>query len=542
MENAIQSYKRFQFTEKYDTIVIGSGIGGLSAAAILAKEAGKKVLVLEQHYTAGGYTHVFKRRGYEWDVGIHYIGEVHRPNSELRRLFDYITDDKLKWAEMGEVYDNIFFGKEKYEFRKGKENFKAHLKTYFPDAKDQEAIDKYVALIYEAQGAGRLFFAEKALPMAVARLTGGMMRKKMMAYSRKTTLEVLQELTDNPTLIGVLAGQYGDYGLTPSESSFAMHAMVVKHYMNGASFPDGGCGQIAELTADVIAKSGGVVLTNARVAQIMVKSNKAVGVKMQDGREIFATTVISAAGFINTYKHLLHKEIQHKHGLQKQLNQVKPSVSHLGLYIGLQHTVEELGLAKPNYWIYPENGYNHDENVAKFLNEPETNDFPVVYVSFPAAKDPSWSKRYPNKSTIDIITLAPYEWFAEWENARWKKRGAEYEAFKERLAQRLLEKLYEYLPQLRGKIDYYELSTPLSTRHFCNYEKGEVYGLDHTPDRYEQRFLRVHTPIKQLYLTGQDVISAGIGGALAAGMITASAILRKDMSSKIKKIYQQEAT
>ena len=121
----------------------------------------------------------------------------------------------------------------------------------------------------------------------------------------------------------------------------------------------------------------------------MVKSNKAVGVKMQDGREIFATTVISAAGFINTYKHLLHKEIQHKHGLQKQLNQVKPSVSHLGLYIGLQHTVEELGLEKPNYWIYPENGYNHDENVAKFLNEPETNDFPVVYVSFPATKDPS---------------------------------------------------------------------------------------------------------------------------------------------------------
>ena len=96
MENAIQSYKRFQFTQKYDAIVIGSGIGGLSAAAILSKEAGKKVLVLEQHYTAGGYTHVFKRRGYEWDVGIHYIGEVHRKQSELRRLFDYITDDKLK--------------------------------------------------------------------------------------------------------------------------------------------------------------------------------------------------------------------------------------------------------------------------------------------------------------------------------------------------------------------------------------------------------------------------------------------------------------
>ena len=103
----IQSYKKKpQLAYSYDTIVIGSGMGSLTTAAILAKE-GQKVLVLEKHYTAGGFTHIFKRKGFEWDVGIHYIGEVQRPNSILRKLFDYVSDNKLKWDDMGDIYDSI---------------------------------------------------------------------------------------------------------------------------------------------------------------------------------------------------------------------------------------------------------------------------------------------------------------------------------------------------------------------------------------------------------------------------------------------------
>ena len=142
----IQSYKKkFKTEEHYDTIVIGSGIGGLATAAFLSKE-GRKVLVLERHYTAGGFTHVFKRNGYEWDVGIHYIGEVQRPNSAIRRIFDYITDCNLKWADMGRVYDRIIIGDKEYEFVKGVENFKQQLIEYFP--KDKDAINQYVDLVF----------------------------------------------------------------------------------------------------------------------------------------------------------------------------------------------------------------------------------------------------------------------------------------------------------------------------------------------------------------------------------------------------------
>ena len=105
------SYKQHPgLRDEWDAIVIGSGIGGLTTAASLAKLANKRVLVLERHYTAGGFTHTFRRPGYEWDVGIHYIGEVAHPKAMGRRMFDFLTDGKLEWEDMGEVYDRIYLG------------------------------------------------------------------------------------------------------------------------------------------------------------------------------------------------------------------------------------------------------------------------------------------------------------------------------------------------------------------------------------------------------------------------------------------------
>ena len=117
----VESYKRkIDFEDNYDAIIIGSGMGSLTAAALLSKE-GKKVLVFERHYVAGGFTHVFKRKGYEWDVGIHYIGEVQNLNSPIRKMFDYVSDGNLKWEDMGEVYDRVIIGDKKDDFVKGVE-------------------------------------------------------------------------------------------------------------------------------------------------------------------------------------------------------------------------------------------------------------------------------------------------------------------------------------------------------------------------------------------------------------------------------------
>src|SRR5580704_12786760 len=113
------SYKQLALQQtietQWDAIVIGSGIGGLATAALLSRYAGKKVLVLERHYTPGGYTHSFKRPGYSWDVGVHYIGQVQDPASPVRAVFDHLTGGQLQWQPMPEIYDRVVIGTRTFE-------------------------------------------------------------------------------------------------------------------------------------------------------------------------------------------------------------------------------------------------------------------------------------------------------------------------------------------------------------------------------------------------------------------------------------------
>ena len=527
----ILSYKQNpESAPKYDVIIIGSGMSALTTGALLSKK-GQKVLLLEKHYTPGGFTHIFKRKDYEWDVGIHYVGQVQNPRSAMKKIFDYISEGKMQWEDMGEIYDRIIIGEQQYDFKKGLKNFKASMKSYFPG--EEAAIDKYIELVFATTKAGRNYMMEKALPPLVSKIIGPFLKKPLYKYSDKTTYEVLRSITDNEELIKVLTGQYGDYGLPPKESSFYMHAILVSHYFGGGSFPVGGSASIVKSIAPVIGKAGGLILTNASVKKVIVNNGIAQGVEMEDGKQILSDKVVSSTGIINTFKNLLPEDTAKKFRLDRYLQNVRPSVAHIALYIGLHGTPDELRLPKTNFWIYPSD-CDHDTCIERYLKDPE-KEFPLVYISFPAAKDPTWNDRYPGKSTIEIITLAPYELFARWEDTRWMKRGSEYEALKEKFSQRLLEALYKQLPHLKGKVDYYELSTPLSTRHFVNYEKGEIYGIDHSPQRFRQDFLKPRTPVKNFYLTGQDIVSCGIGGALFSGVLTATAMTGTNFINKIMK-------
>ena len=525
----IQSYKQKpQLQETYDTIIIGSGMGGLATAAFLSKE-GQKVLLLERHYTAGGFTHVFKRKGYEWDVGIHYIGEMQRPNSVLKKLFDYATNGELKWADMGEVYDRIVIGEQQFDFIKGVQNFKKQMVSYFPD--EEIAINKYIDLVFKAVKTSKNYYISKAISPVWNALFGKFLKAPFYKYADKTTYEVISSLTTNETLIKVLTGQYGDYGLAPKQSSFSMHASVARHYFDGGSFPVGGSSQIVKKIDPIIAAAGGTILVSAEVAHIMIEKNTAVGVKMKDGTLFIAKNIVSNAGILTTYNNLLPDKTVEKYQLKKHLQKVNPSVAHASLYLGLNGSPEDLKLPKTNYWIYPSEN-DHDTCVKNYLND-LSKPFPVVYLSFPSAKDPDWPNRYPGKSTIDIITLIPYETFEKWSDTNWKKRGVDYETLKEEITQRLLNELYKQLPQVKGKIDCYELSTPLTTKHFVNYAKGEIYGLDHSPSRFRQPILKPRTPIKNLYLTGQDIVTAGVGGALFSGVLTTMAMTGVNVLRKL---------
>ena len=505
--------------QTFDAIVIGSGLGGLTCAALLAK-TGKRVLVLERHYTAGGFTHSFRRRGYEWDVGVHYIGDVHKPHSPMRRVFDTITDSRLQWAKMDQVYDRMVFPDTTYDFRSGVANFRQGLLEHFPNAHPD--IDTYLQHVRRASGNVAGQFGQRLLPGMLQGLAGAAVKRLSGDYFARTTHEVLSECTRDAKLASVLAGQWGDYGSPPRQSSFAMHALVAQHYLDGANFPVGGASQIAAQVIPTIEASGGAVLVNAEVEEILVRRGRVAGVRLVHGDEILCPQVISAAGVQTTYSRLLPAEVAQQGGMVDKVAALPRSVSHLGLYVGLKGTREELGLEQANLWVYRD--YDHDASIQRFLANPNL-DFPLMYLSFPSAKDPAWASNYPGKSTIDVIAPAPWEWFARWQDRPWKKRGAEYEDYKAQLSDRLLQEIYRRAPGARGKVDHAELSTPLSTAHFSNYAAGELYGLEHNPYRFAQRWLTPRTPVRGLLLTGQDILFCGVGSALMSGVLTASSIL-----------------
>jgi all-trans-retinol 13,14-reductase len=523
------SYKQVELRGPFDVIVVGSGIGGLMCASLLARHAGKRVLVLERHYTAGGFTHSFERPGFDWDVGVHYIGQVGTPNSPLRRLFDHVTDGELAWADLGDVYDVINIGADRYDFVKGEQAFRAEMHAHFPT--ERKAVDDYLALTKHVGRYGEVFFADRGMPSGLAKLAGPLLRWPVEKFARMTTAEALRSVGASRRLSAVLTGNFGDYGLPPSQSSFFMQAMLAEHYRDGGAYPIGGASRIAATMIPAIERAGGAVITSAAVAQIVVEDGRARGVRLENGDEWRAPIVVSDAGARLTFERLLEPSVRESFGLSSALRELSASVASLTLYLGFEGTAEQLGMPKHNYWVYPHD--DHDGTFDWFMAQkappPREAPLPVVFCSFAAARDPEFTQRHPGHSTAEVITVADYRWFGRWQDTAWHKRGAEYDAFKSEFTERLLEPLFVRHPGLRSKLKHAELSTPLSTRHFASHPEGEIYGLAHSPARFLHRELRPQTRIPGLFLAGSDVVSCGVAGGAAGGMIAACRILSENV-------------
>jgi len=221
------------------------------------------------------------------------------------------------------------------------------------------------------------------------------------------------------------------------------------------------------------------------------------------------------------------------------LRTVAPSMAHLCLYAGVKQSAAELGLTGTNLWVHPT--ADHDANLARFSSD-RSAPLPLMFISSPSAKDPDFERRHPGRATLEVVCPAPYDWFARWEDRRWRRRGEEYDNIKQELTERLKCGLEEHVPSVRGKLEIAELSTPLSTRHFMNYQRGAAYGLSATPARFGLQCLTPQTAVRNLYLTGQDVCTLGVAGALMGGVLTASAALGRNLLSVVSKPARQSLT
>lgn len=550
-----QGFSQAKVPENLDAIVIGSGIGGLTTAAVMAK-AGKKVLVLEQHDQAGGCCHTFLEKGYEWDVGIHYVGEMGSQTLN-KTLTDQITDGQLEWSALDDDFDvvSIGYGEEQriYPTATGVENWQNLMKKQFPN--DTEAIDKYFELVNSCTNTFILHGVLKLVPLWLVNIAvrSGILKLFTNLYSvpfTTLTLDVVKGLTDNEDLQVVFMYGWGDYGTLPSKSYFAMQALLCDHFMkDGSHYPKGGASEIPFNIIPVIEKAGGRVFVRVNVEKILTSQNKAIGVRVKKGTEttdIMAPIIISNAGLYNTFRTLLPQETATKSRYLDIANELKPAVGAMNVFLGLNCSAEELGVKKQNMWAYPDTDI--DGIASKYFNstseEAMDSDVPLLFISFPSAKDPEWDNHpgRKDKSTVAIITLANWEWFQEWQDCQVKRRGDDYDEVKNTIGHAMIERTCQLYPQIRDKIDHIEIATPVTNKYYIAAPHGELYGLDHTLERFQPWMvakLRPETDIQGLYLTGQDILEGGFTGALFGGVIAAQAILGRDVMGDLETLHNK---
>ena len=262
-----------------------------------------------------------------------------------------------------------------------------------------------------------------------------------------------------------------------------------------------------------------------------------LGVRVKKGGEDFdikAPMVISDAGIYNTYERLLPPSLRQKPEIQEALSCVRHGPGALTAFVGLDATKEELGVKRQNFWVYSDNDFDKifDDYMSLSASEAGTKDIPLLFVSFPSTKDPTWDQRYPGKTTCAIVTLGNYNWFSDWDGARVGKRGDDYEEIKNRVGERMWQQTCKLFPQIKDKREYFEVGSPVTNNYYIGSPRGEIYGADHNRGRFTPEAaatLRPKTPIPGLILTGQDVFTCGFSGAMFGGLMAASEALHRNL-------------
>jgi len=497
---------------RFDAIVIGSGIGGLTAAAALAK-CGSRVLVLEQHFQLGGLTQTFSRREYTFATGVHYIGGVgDAPGSENQfgRTLGWLTDGRLRFASIGSPYDIVRLPGLEFPIEAPRAAYIARLKSSFPE--ETAAIDRYFSACDEAQRASMALFAAKGLPAPLANVVQWLNWRRVRRALGTTTAEAVLGIRDR-RLAALLTARWGDYGMAPAQSPLAIHALVTGSYLAGAYYPVGGPAKFAEALGETVIGAGGECRTRASVSEICVVLGRVTGVRLASGESIDAPVVVSAMGAHNTAAALPKGAAS---DWREAVASLKSGVSYVSLYLGFKGDIRECGATPANVWVYESN------EVGRVWERPADEEAPAMYVSFPSLKDAA--HRDPQHHPAEVVTTCRWEPFAAWAGGTPANRPEEYEATKAWIGASLLAQFKRHFPRLAPLIDFHEISTPLSQASFVAADRGAMYGLAMSAERMSHRAVGVRTPVLGLLLGGQDAAGPGIQGAFMGGFLAAASI------------------
>lgn len=492
----------------YDVIVIGSGIGGLTTASILAQVAGKRVLVLERHFKLGGFLHSFRRKDYVWDPGVHYIGEM-QEGTLTRKCMDLVTRGEVDWHAMSSDFERLSFPDETFSIPSDPMEFQEKLGRRFPGERDN--IKKYFRDLGSVKKwIERWFFSKQFSAPWSGLISAG----KKLALTN--TGKYLDDRFDDPMLKAILAGQWPDFGTPPDESAFGVHAAVASDFLNGGYYPIGGSQEIADSAAAAIKDNGGDCLVSRPVKEILVRNNKAYGVRVErkgKSETYYAPKIISNAGARTTFAQLVPEEWATKE--RTQLKQIVNGTSAVVLFIGTKEDPRDHGFGDCNYWMYRRTDHRYSKHAPGELAPVDG-----AFLSFGSLRNPGQTPH-----TAQIVSFSQESEWKQFTETKWKKRGDEYEALKAAKTEQLLDFVESHNPGLRAIIDYAELSTPLSFRDFTGHHQGAIYGQACEPSRLSNHQWSIGTSVKNLFLTGTDVGVPGVNSGLMLGVMTAGKLM-----------------
>ena len=489
----------------YDVVVIGSGLGGLVSALLLARE-GKKVCVLEKNNQYGGNLQTFVRDKTILDTGVHYIGGL-RPDENLGRYFSYLNIwNDLDLEQLNpDGFDVISFGNEtvQYPQAQGYENFVNQLLPYFPDEAD--TLNKYIETIRFYCDQFPLYHLQKGFGY----------NEEIMQDSVEN---VMNSITPNKKLQAVLLGNSFLYAIKSNETPFYVHALTVNSYIQSAWRCVKGGSQITKAFVKQLRSYNTDLFKHEKVEKLHFNGTFLESCETING--IYKANQFVSDIDLHQLFSMFNDENKRKPYI-KRIEKLKNGPSVFSVHIVL----------KPNSVSYFNHNIYHFESEDKVFsyqnNWIENKPQAVVITTNPHNKNEAFAQ------SISLMTYMDYEQVEKWQHTfntvkNESIRGNDYQEFKNEIVAELLQILEKYFPDIQEKIQSVHTSSPLSYRDYIGTSDGTMYGFEKEASQPLKTLISPKTKIDNLFLTGQNLRLHGILGVTITGFLTAGEMLGKD--------------